>query len=188
MKKNWILFLALLALIFACKKDSEPTLTELRQQILAQMEWKGEQAKVTTDVQPAIVLTLAGIDPESLNFELPLTDTKVNFKNDGTWSGKNADNEAIDGTWQLLEDGQKISLKGFQIEIAREELPEDLLAILPPDFDLSLPDVYEIVELSDKKFTIKTSTSRQLTLQIPNGGGTSLNLTINPTVEIFLIR
>jgi hypothetical protein len=188
MKKKWILFLALLSLIFACKKDAEPTLTELRQQALAQAEWKGEQAKVKTEVQPAIVLTLAGIDPESLNFDLPLTEIRVNFKNDGTWSGKNAANEVIDGTWQLLEDGQKINIKGFQIEIAREELPEDLLAILPPDFDLSLPDVYEIIELSDKKFTIKTSTSRQLTLPIPNGGGASINLTINPTVEIFLIR
>jgi hypothetical protein len=188
MKKKWTLYFAVLLLIFACKKDAEPSLTELRQQALTQAEWKGEQAKITTEVQPAIVLTLAGIDPESLNFELPLTEIRVNFKNDGTWSGKDANNEVIDGTWQILEDGQKIKITGFQIEIARDELPEDLLAILPPDFDLSLPDEYEIIELTDKKFTIKTSTSRQLTLPIPNGGGTTINLTINPTVEIFMIK
>ncbi|MCU0445869.1 MAG: hypothetical protein MUE85_13240 [Microscillaceae bacterium] len=176
----WLIGLGLMA----CKKSAEPTLSELRGQVLSQAEWQGDLAKVNTEVQPAVVLTLAGIDPEMLNFDLPLTNIRVNFKNDGTWSGKDANGESLEGTWALLEDGQKIKISGFQIELLREELPEDLLAILPEDFDLSLPDTYEIMELNDQKFTIQTATSRQLPIGLPTGG--SINLTISPKVEIFL--
>lgn len=184
MKTNLLFLLLFFYLLWSCK-ENEPSQTSIKQGLLMANTWKGDKFTTSISIEPAIVIILAGINPEILDFEGSLLELSVTFKNDGTFSGTGLSGEAVAGTWQFLEDATKIELKGFNLEISEEMLPPELLELLPngTPLDLLLPDIYDVIKLDSDKFHLQTSETRDVI--IPNGS-TNISIQIKPTVTIYL--
>ncbi len=188
MKKQYFLYLICsIFTLFSCKKnDASLSQTEINSQILTSKEWKGDKANVDNDVSPNPALIIPNFDASILKFDVPATNVKLTFKSDNTFSGTGLDNQPISGRWEFQENGAKLKITGFVLQLDASQLPAQIQPLLV-GVDLTLPDVYDVKELTDTKMTLYTTTSRVINYPIQGTGG-SIPITIKPKVNMYFLR
>jgi hypothetical protein len=179
-------FVFLMLGLSACK--DEENLEDARRALITAHEWKGDEFDTKIDVSPALVLVFLDISADDLEFGEPIPLLSVKFENGGTFTGTDLEGQSINGLWSLQDSGQKIQLTGFNFAIPEAFIPPALLAVIPEGTSLAdlLPDVYEIVELTDTKFTIQSSNTTQIS-QNPDLG-IPITVEITPRLDIFLVK
>lgn len=188
MKKQYFLYVFFCVMtLFSCKKnDATPSQVELNSQILTNREWKGEKGNVDNEVSPNPTLIIPNFDESILKFDVPATNVRLNFKSDNTFTGTGLDNQPISGRWEFQENGAKLKITGFALQIPADQLPPEIQALLV-GVDLTLPDTYDVREIADTKLTLYTTTTRVVNYTVPSSGFT-IPVTIKPKVTIFFVR
>lgn len=182
MKKIFFSLTLLTCFVFACKKKepAAPDNTAVVTQIMTARPWNGDTGSVDVEVNPPIILTLAGIDPNSLkNLLVDVSMLSVTFKTDNTFTGKDLTGQTISGQWQLLENGTKLKLIGANLQIPLSIVPANFRSYLA-GVDLTLPDTYTIKELTDTKFVLYTEADRTVSIpQSPTPIPVKIKITLN---------
>lgn len=161
MKKITIytLFLFVLGLGACGSSDSdEPSAIDMQAEILTNGTWMGNTAQATLGFESSIIQTLflsqTGLTTDDLTQQAPITGTSITFNNDGTYNAVGLANEDINGTWELIEDGTKIIINGYEVQVPDGLLPPeiepflDLIQLTPEN------DTYDVKVLTENSLTI----------------------------------
>ncbi len=182
--KKIIIYLFLVIAVISCKKKepAAPDNTAAVSQIITARPWNGDKGVADIEILNAFILAASGIDPNSLkNLSVDVSQLSVTFKADGTFTGKDLSGQNTSGQWQLLENGTKLKLVGANLQIPLSAVPLAFQSYLT-GVDLTLPDTYDIKELTDTKFVLYTQTDRNIPFTAPTGViavPTRLKITIN---------
>jgi hypothetical protein len=191
-----IIFFSIIAILFitSCKrkKETEPDNTAIRMQLMTASPWNGDTGKADIDLLSStggdisFLLQAAGIDPNALkNLSVDVSQLSVTFKTDGTFTGKDLSGASVSGNWQLLENGNKLKLSGLPLTIPISMVPANVQSFVTQD-DLTLPDTFDIRELTDIKFVLYTEKNIPKTVPNPINPATSLPIIIKPKITINL--
>ncbi len=188
MKKQYFLYVVMCVMtLFSCKKnDASPSQVELNSQILTNREWKGDKANVDNEVSPNPAVIIPNFDASILKFDVPATNVRLNFKSDNTFTGTGLDNQPISGRWEFQENGAKLKITGFVLQVPADQLPPEIRVLLV-GVDLTLPDLYDVKEITDTKLSLYNTTTRVVNYT-PAGTSFAIPVTIKPKVNIFFVR
>lgn len=148
------MLLAIFAVTFSsCKKTNtgEPPAPEPKPvDHLTASEWKGDSLKTTATISP------------QANQKQAIAAARVTFNKDKTFTGKLFEaSSPASGTWELQTNDTKIKLTGgFQAELENiiDAVLDGLAGSLPAgitNLTFAVPEIYDILALTDKKMVIK---------------------------------
>lgn len=146
---NVFFFIGILAIGFSsCKKKDEETVVPVKDKLIG--KWQGETLTPN--------LSTIGFDLATLGINNPIgiDSVTIDLLEDNTFTSTTG-SQTINGTWSLESNDTKIKLTGFTYTIPT-------IGNIPVNF--TLPDTFDLTEVTDAKLTLTTSVSQ--TVNIPN--------------------